>query len=71
MAELIKIAVVGNGGIFELLEKYGEELLQTRFGHVDGTAELREAARRFTYDAIAHHAATSRCRTCRSWISTG
>jgi demethyl-4-deoxygadusol synthase len=52
MAELIKIAVVGNNGIFELLEKYGEDLLHTRFGHVDGTPELRETAHRVTYDAI-------------------
>jgi 3-dehydroquinate synthase len=52
MAELVKIAVVGNSDIFELLEKYGEELLQTRFGHVDGSPQLREAAQRITYDAI-------------------
>jgi 3-dehydroquinate synthase len=51
-AELVKIAVVGNGSIFELLEKYGEELLETRFGQVDGSPQLREAARRITYDAI-------------------
>jgi 3-dehydroquinate synthetase len=52
MAELIKIAVVGNRDIFELLEVHGEELLQTRFGHLDGTAEVRRAADRITYDAI-------------------
>ena len=52
MAELIKIAVVGHSGIFELLEKYGEDLLATRFGHLDGTPELRETADRVTYDAI-------------------
>ena len=52
MAELIKISVVGNNGIFELLEKYGEDLLTTRFGHLDGTPELREIADRVTYDAI-------------------
>ena len=52
MAELIKIAVVGHSGIFELLEKYGEDLLTTRFGHLDGTPELREIADRLTYDAI-------------------
>ena len=52
MAELLKIAVVGNRGIFELLEKYGEDLLLTRFGHLDGTPELREIADRVTYDAI-------------------
>ncbi|NMO88408.1 sedoheptulose 7-phosphate cyclase [Actinomycetospora sp. TBRC 11914] len=52
MAELVKIATVGNAGIFDLLEKYGEDLLHTRFGHRDGTEELREIAHRLTYDAI-------------------
>ncbi len=52
MAELIKIAVVANNGIFELLEKYGEELLHTRFGHLNGTPELRQVAHQVTYDAI-------------------
>ena len=53
MAEIIKIAVVSNAGIFELLEKYGEDLLATRFGYLDGTPELREIAHRVTYDAIS------------------
>ena len=52
MAELIKISVVAHSGIFELLEKYGEDLLHTRFGHVDGTPELRETAHKITYEAI-------------------
>lgn len=52
MAELIKIAVVSNNGIFELLEKYGEDLLHTRFGYLNGTPELRQIAHRVTYDAI-------------------
>ena len=52
MAELVKIAVVGNAGIFDILEKYGEDLLATRFGHLDGTTELRELANQATYDAI-------------------
>lgn len=52
MAELVKIAVVANSGIFEALEKYGQDLLLTRFGHLDGTPELREIAHRVTYDAI-------------------
>lgn len=52
MAELIKIAVVANSGIFELLEKYGEDLLNTRFGYLNGTPELREVAHKVTYDAI-------------------
>ena len=52
MAELIKISAVANSDIFELLEKYGEDLLHTRFGHLDGTPELLEIAHRVTYDAI-------------------
>jgi 3-dehydroquinate synthetase len=52
MAELIKIAVVANADIFDLLEKYGEELLHTRFGHLEGTDQLREAADTITYEAI-------------------
>jgi 3-dehydroquinate synthase len=52
MAELVKIAVVADLGLFELLEEHGEELLRTSFGHLDGTPELLEAARKGTYDAI-------------------
>lgn len=53
MAELIKIAVVANSGIFELLDNYGEDFLHTRFGHLNGTRELRELAHRATHDAIS------------------
>ncbi len=53
MAELIKIAVVGNAAIFTLLEEHGEDLLRTRFGHLDGTAELREVGHELTHQAIA------------------
>lgn len=52
MAELIKIAVVANNGIFGLLEEYGEDLLHTHFGYLNGTPELREVAHRVTYNAI-------------------
>ncbi len=52
MAELIKISTVGNEEIFELLAKYGEDLMATRFGHLDGSPELREVADRLTYEAI-------------------
>jgi demethyl-4-deoxygadusol synthase len=52
MAELIKIAVVANRDIFELLAEHGEALLETRFGHLNGTPEIREIAHRVTYDAI-------------------
>ena len=52
MAELIKIAVVSNAEIFGLLDTFGEQLLATRFGHLDGTPELRAVAHRLTYAAI-------------------
>ncbi len=52
MAELIKIAVVGNKEIFEMLENYGEALLHSHFGYLEGTSELREVAHRLTYNAI-------------------
>jgi demethyl-4-deoxygadusol synthase len=52
MAELIKIAVVGNKEIFELLENHGEALLHSHFGYLDGTAELQKVAHQLTYNAI-------------------
>ncbi|MEJ8282056.1 sedoheptulose 7-phosphate cyclase [Pseudonocardia spirodelae] len=52
VAEMIKIATVANAGLFDLLEKYGEDLLATGFGHRDGTPELREISHRATYDAV-------------------
>jgi len=52
MAEIIKIAVVANAGIFDLVEKYGEDLLRTRFGHKDGSPELLEVADTITHAAI-------------------
>lgn len=52
MAELIKIATVGNSDIFDMLDEYGPELLRTRFGHLEGTPELRAVADTLTYQAI-------------------
>ncbi|MGB3735501.1 MAG: sedoheptulose 7-phosphate cyclase [Ilumatobacter sp.] len=52
MAELVKIAVVGNNTIFEILENHGPDLLRTHFGFVDGSPEFRDIAHRMTYDAI-------------------
>ena len=52
MAELIKIAVVANGEIFNLLEQHGKDLLHNHFGYLNGTPELREIAHKVTYDAI-------------------
>lgn len=52
MAELIKIGVVANNEVFELLENYGKELLYTRFGYLNGNEELKEIGHRLTYAAI-------------------
>lgn len=52
MAELVKIAVVANAEVFELLYKYGEDLLHTHFGFLDGTPELQEIGHRLNYEAI-------------------
>jgi demethyl-4-deoxygadusol synthase len=52
MAELIKIAVVGNQEIFELLETHGEALLHSHFGYLHGTPELQAIGHRLTYNAI-------------------
>lgn len=52
MAELIKIAVVGNLEIFELLEEQGAALLHSHFGYLNGTPELQAVGHRLTYKAI-------------------
>lgn len=52
MAELVKIAVVSNLEVFELLEEYGEDLLHTHFGYVDGSLQIQEVGHRVTYEAI-------------------
>ncbi|PHJ57425.1 3-dehydroquinate synthase [Nostoc linckia z18] len=52
MAELVKIAVVAHQNVFEWLEKYGKELLDTHFGNLDATPEIKEIAHRLTYEAI-------------------
>ena len=52
MAELVKIAVVSNAEVFELLYEYGEDLLHTHFGYIDGTPELKDVAHRLNYEAI-------------------
>jgi 3-dehydroquinate synthase len=52
MAELVKIAVVANAEVFDLLDKYGEELLQTHFGYVDATPEIQAVAHKVNYESI-------------------
>lgn len=52
IAEIIKIATVAHLDTFEALEKYGEDLLHTAFGHAADGEHLREVSDRITYDAI-------------------
>ena len=52
MAELVKIAVVSHQEVFELLEKYGKDLLDTHFGYLEGTPQLQQVAHEVTYKAI-------------------
>lgn len=52
MAELVKIAVVSNSEVFELLYEHGEQLLATHFGHINGTPEIKEIAHKVNYEAI-------------------
>lgn len=52
MAELVKIAVVADRRVFDVLDEHGEDLLRTHFGYVDGTAKLRAIAQDVTYLAI-------------------
>lgn len=52
MAELVKIAVVANSEVFELLYEHGKELLSTHFGYVNGTPEIKEIAHKVNYEAI-------------------
>jgi 3-dehydroquinate synthase len=52
MAELVKLAVVSNAEVFELLYEYGEELLDTHFGYLGGSQHLKEVAHRVNYESI-------------------
>ena len=48
----MKIAVVANAVVFELLYEYGSELLNTHFGYINGTPEIQQIAHRVNYEAI-------------------
>lgn len=52
MAELVKIAVVSNAEVFELLEQYGEELLYNHFGFVGDDTDLKQIGHRVNYESI-------------------
>ena len=52
MAELVKIAVVANAEVFDLLEQYGSDLLYSHFGHTGDAADLKKIGHRVTYESI-------------------
>lgn len=52
MAELVKIAVVSEGQVFQLLEKYGEKLLHSHFGYLGDNFELQEIGQKINHLAI-------------------
>ncbi|GAB4376192.1 MAG: 3-dehydroquinate synthase [Elainellaceae cyanobacterium] len=52
MAELVKIAVVANAEVFDLLDRYGEELLKSHFGYLNEDKFLQEIGRRVNYESI-------------------
>lgn len=52
MAELVKIAVVSNAEVFDLLERYGEDLLHTHFGYQNDDAFLQEIGHQVNYESI-------------------
>lgn len=52
-AELVKISTVGEKTVFDLLDKYGEQLIKTRFGYMDGSPEeVLEAGKKINYIGI-------------------
>ncbi|MBD0335311.1 MAG: sedoheptulose 7-phosphate cyclase [Cyanobacteria bacterium Co-bin13] len=52
MAELVKIAVVANAEVFDLLERCGEDLLYSHFGYLNDDAFLRQVGHRVNYESI-------------------
>jgi demethyl-4-deoxygadusol synthase len=52
MAELVKIAVVSNAEVFDLLDRYGEALLHSHFGYLPEDAELQKIGHQVNYGSI-------------------
>ncbi|MBD2463488.1 sedoheptulose 7-phosphate cyclase [Oscillatoria sp. FACHB-1407] len=52
MAELVKIAVVSNRQVFDLLDRYGEDLLYTHFGYRSNDISLRNVGHQVNYESI-------------------
>jgi 3-dehydroquinate synthase len=52
MAELVKIAVVSNRQVFDLLDRYGEDLLYTHFGYRNNDTSLQKIGHQVNYESI-------------------
>jgi 3-dehydroquinate synthetase len=52
MAELVKIAVVSNAEVFNLLDRYGEALLHSHFGYLSEDADLQKIGHQVNYGSI-------------------
>lgn len=52
MAELIKIAVVSNRPVFDLLDRYGPDLLYTHFGYRSDNTALQTIGYQVNYESI-------------------
>ncbi|MDX2228214.1 MAG: sedoheptulose 7-phosphate cyclase [Leptolyngbyaceae cyanobacterium bins.349] len=52
MAELVKIAVVANAQVFDLLDRHGEDLLSTHFGYGNDDARLQDIGQQVNYESI-------------------
>lgn len=52
MAELVKIAVVSNAQVFDLLDRYGEDLLNTHFGYHNDDTFLQDIGHQVNYESI-------------------
>ncbi|TAE60015.1 MAG: iron-containing alcohol dehydrogenase [Nostocales cyanobacterium] len=52
MAEIIKMAITDDPVLFELLEKYGPQLIETHFATIDADEKLAEIADEIIYRAL-------------------
>jgi demethyl-4-deoxygadusol synthase len=52
MAELVKIAVVSNAKVFDLLDRHGEALLNTHFGYGNEDTSLQKIGHEVNYESI-------------------
>ena len=71
MAELVKIGVVGNRRVFDLLDEHGEELLRHPLRLPRRIEQSCAGSRTSSRTRRSARCSTSRCPTCTSSTSTG